>query len=244
MMTTATAEPLLEISGLYAGYRGSSVLRAVDLLVLPGERVAVMGPNGAGKTTLLKAISGVLATQRGRVSFAGSDITGLAVERRVRRGISLVPEGRRTFPALSVSDNLRVAGFISPRTVSERRDRVYAMFPSLVKRRNVAAAQLSGGEAQMLAIGQALMAEPKLLLLDEPSIGLAPAVVSMVLEGIKELSTTGMAIVLVEQSASLATSFADSLHFIANATLTKAVDTDDATIEDQLRGVYFGTGRN
>ena len=170
-MSTVGA-PLLQIENLHAGYRASPVLRAVQLTVQPGERVSIMGPNGAGKSTLLKAISGVLPVKRGTISFCGADITRVSVQDRVRRGISLVPEGRRTFPALSVADNLRVAGFTAPRQVRERRSQVYDLFPALARRKSIRAAQLSGGEAQMLAIGQALMVAPKLLLLDEPSIGL------------------------------------------------------------------------
>ncbi|MHA1569583.1 MAG: ABC transporter ATP-binding protein, partial [Alphaproteobacteria bacterium] len=169
---------LLEISDLTCDYGRVRALKGVDIAVAQGELVALVGANGAGKTTLMGAISGVRRASGGRIAFAGADITGLAAEKRVRLGISQVPEGRQLFGPLSVEDNLRLGAFTRPRAdLGADLDHVYTLFPRLAERRRQASETLSGGEQQMLAISRALMARPRLLLLDEPSMGLSPILV-------------------------------------------------------------------
>ena len=236
---SSVSERGLRIEGVDVRYGGALALAAATLEVEPGARVAVVGRNGAGKSTLLKVIAGSIRPASGRICWAGRDITAWSVHRRVAAGISLVPEGRRTFGSLSVADNLRVGGFIAPRQVAARRARVYELFPVLQERARLPAAQLSGGEAQMLAIGQAMMVEPELVLLDEPSIGLAPIVVSSLLRTMSTLADAGVAVLLVEQSVRLALRFTDRLHVLDGGRL---FELDDSTDEEALRAAYFGEG--
>lgn len=230
----------LSIEDLQVRYRDAIALRDVFLTMPAGARVAVVGRNGAGKSSLLCAIAGLVPAAKGRISWAGADVTKKSVHKRVEAGISLVPEGRRIFPGLSINDNLRAGGFTSPRDIATRRAEVYAQFPVLEERAKIPAAQLSGGEAQMLAIGQALMAAPKLLLLDEPSIGLAPRIVSNLLEHIRALADQGIAVLLVEQSVRLADAFADNLYALDQGQLTAVRGPGETIDEEALRRAYFG----
>ena len=203
---------LLAIEDFHAGYGKADVLRGISLKADAGSVVTVIGPNGAGKSTLLNALMGVLPS-RGRVRFEGRDITELSLEERVMAGIALVPEKRELFGTMSVEDNLVLGGWRRKRLKAagwrDTIDTVYGIFPRLKERREQQAATLSGGERQMLAIGRALMAQPKLLMLDEPSLGLAPLIVREIFEVMATLRTTGVTILLVEQNARAALNVAD-----------------------------------
>ena len=204
-MTSTTSGPLLKLAGLSSGYGRVGVLENIDFEIDDREIVVVLGPNGAGKTTLLNSISGVAQPTAGTITFDGRDITGLRPEQVVRLGITHCPEGRQIFQRLTVEENL-VAAHIgrAGKSFETLRSEVFDLFPILKERRNGMASRMSGGQQQMLAIGRALMAEPRLLMLDEPSLGLAPKIVHQIFRIILDLSKTGMSILLVEQNVQLA----------------------------------------
>ena len=200
---------LLRVSDAHIGYGKVEAVRGVSLDVAANEIVTIIGANGAGKTTLLNAIMGILPL-KGGVSFAGSDLARLEIEDRVAAGVSLVPEHRELFAAMTVEDNLRLGAFRIERAPAARSlERVYALFPRLKERRRQLAGTLSGGEQQMLAMGRALMGAPKLLMLDEPSLGLAPIIVADIFRTVSELRTSGVSVLLVEQNAQAALKIAD-----------------------------------
>jgi branched-chain amino acid transport system ATP-binding protein len=230
----------LALRGVQVRYGDAVALHEATLSLPPGGRVAIVGRNGAGKSSLLKAVAGIVKVAGGDVLWDGETITRRSPHARVKRGISLVPEGRRIFPGLTVDANLRVGGFSSPRGFAERREQVYELFPVLAERRTQFASQLSGGEAQMLAIGQALMAEPRLVLLDEPSLGLAPIVVSSVLATMQQLSERGIAVLLVEQSVRLAQQFADELYVIDSGRMRLVRGAGQELDEEALQAAYLG----
>ena len=194
---------LVEVTGLRVGYGELPVLHGIDMELEEGETGVVLGLNGAGKTTTVLALSGVLRPWDGTVRFAGEDVTKVPVEAMVQRGVVLVPEGRHVFPNLSVEDNLRVGAWVRRRDkdfVAERMERAFGYFPRLRERRDQVAGTLSGGEQQMLAIGRGLMADPKLLLIDEASLGLAPVIVQDVLRVVREINADGTTVILNEQN--------------------------------------------
>jgi branched-chain amino acid transport system ATP-binding protein len=195
--------PVLQLEGVSAYYGGLCAVRDIDLTIDPGECVCLIGPNGAGKTTLLKAISGVLESTQGRVSYLGRDATTMTPRQRIAAGLIHVPEGRLVFATLSVSENLKMGGYAHRgRDLPERIERVFELFPRLRERRSQAAGSLSGGEQQMVAIGRALVGQPKLLMLDEPSMGLAPMLVEQLFEAIGRIKREqGLTVLLVEQNA-------------------------------------------
>ncbi len=199
-------EPVLAVSGLHAGYGATEILRGVDLTVGPGEVVAVLGSNGAGKSTLNRTISGVMRPWRGTVRFADAAIERERPGTIVARGLIHVPEGRRIFPSMTVRENLDLGAYRRGRARrADNRSRVFAIFPRLAERQGQRAGTLSGGEQQMLAIGRGLMAEPRLLILDEPSLGLSPLLVEELFALIKRVNAEGTAILLVEQNVGSAT---------------------------------------
>ena len=229
---------LLEVQGLSSHYGRVEALHGVDLVIHESERVALVGANGAGKTTLLRTISGVQPATAGSVRFAGQEITRAAPDRRVRLGIGQVPEGRQMFGPMSVEDNLRLGGYT--RSASERAAdlaEVYRRFPVLAERRRQTAGTLSGGEQQMLAIGRALMARPRLLLLDEPSMGLAPRIVEQIFAVIRELHGT---ILLVEQNAHAALSVADRGYVIESGRIVLEGESRALRENDAVRSAYLG----
>ena len=229
---------LLAVRGLTAGYGAAPVLHDVDLTVEPGQIVAVLGANGAGKTTLLRALSGLIKT-RGQIVFDGLDLRGVRVEQMVRRGIAHVPEGRGVITELTVDENLRLGTLWQRKRASL--DAVYDLFPPLAQRRGHAGHQLSGGERQMLALGRALAAEPRLLLLDEPSLGLAPKVTAQIMALLRDLrDRTGLAVLLVEQNVRGALSIADDGVVLS---LGRVVVRDSAAAlrdDADLRHAYLG----
>ncbi|MEE9202968.1 MAG: ABC transporter ATP-binding protein [Dehalococcoidia bacterium] len=192
---------LLSATGLVAGYGETEILHGVSIAVEPGEVVTIIGPNGSGKSTLMKSIVGLLRPKQGQVHFQGEDITGMAPEAIVRLGICYVPQSSNVFPSLSIHENLEMGAFVRTDDFQERLAELYDLFPDLAERRKDRAGTLSGGQRQMLALGRALMLNPALLLLDEPSAGLAPMMVASVFENIMGINRTGVAILMVEQNA-------------------------------------------
>jgi len=201
---------LLRAEALTAGYGKMAILHDVTFIVTPGELVAVIGPNGAGKSTAFKVIVGFLKPTEGRVLFDGDDITGLRPDQVLRRGLAYVPQGRIVFPQMTVLENLEMGAYIErdARRIRDSLDRVYALFPVLAERRQQKAGTMSGGEQQMVAIGRALMTNPKLVLLDEPSLGLSPKYVALIFEKLVEMKKSGYTLMVVEQNAAKALSVA------------------------------------
>jgi branched-chain amino acid transport system ATP-binding protein len=231
---------MLEVRALECAYGRIPALKGVDLEVRAGELVALVGGNGAGKTTLLRAISGVQRA-RGRVLFDGEDLSGAPAERRVSVGIVQVPEGRQVFGPLSVEDNLRLGAYRRGRAASARSlERVYGMFPQLAERRRHAAGNLSGGQQQMLAIGRALMAQPRLLLLDEPSMGLAPRLVAEIFACVQALRDADMALLLVEQNARAALAIADRGYVLETGTIVLQGTGAELLADEGVRSAYLG----
>lgn len=199
---TTPSTPLLEVENVYAGYiKDLNILQGINFRLYPGELVAVIGPNGAGKSTLAKTIFGLLTPNQGQITFKGEDITRLKSDQIVQRGMCYVPQIANVFPSLSVEENLEMGAFIRNDSVQPLKDKIFTMFPRLAERRRQRAGTLSGGERQMLAMGRALMLDPDVLLLDEPSAALSPILVNSVFEQIQAINQTGKAIVLVEQNA-------------------------------------------
>jgi branched-chain amino acid transport system ATP-binding protein len=232
---------LLQVENLSSGYGRVAVLHGVDVQVAEGEIVSVVGANGAGKTTLLRAISGVQPISQGRILFAGKDITGLSAAERVRLGIVQVPEGRQIFSPLSVEANLRLGGYTRPSVdVDEAVQEVFDLFPVLRERREGIAGMLSGGEQQMLAIGRALIARPKLLILDEPSLGLAPLMVSFIFERISELNAENITILLVEQNAGIALGIAESAYLLETGRIVAHGTGMALRFDPKVQSAYLG----
>ncbi|MDP6510843.1 MAG: ABC transporter ATP-binding protein [Dehalococcoidia bacterium] len=192
---------LLAVQGIVAGYGQTEILHGVSIVVEPGEIVAIIGPNGSGKSTLMKSAVGLLRPTGGSVNFRGEDITGVAPENIVRKGLCYVPQSSNVFPSLSIHENLEMGAFVRTDDYRPRITEIYDLFPDLASRRKERASRLSGGQRQMVALARALMLNPVLLLLDEPSAGLAPMMVASVFEKIKGISSTGVAVLMVEQNA-------------------------------------------
>ncbi len=238
---------LLELSGVHAGYGRVEVLHGIDLTVAPGELVAVIGANGAGKSTLLKTIVGLVPVRAGTLSYEGDRLNAPRPERLVRRGVALVPEGRLLFGPMTVRDNLALGAYGAPR---ERRrasadalGRVQALFPVLQERAGQPAATLSGGEQQMLAIARALMSQPRLLLLDEPSLGLAPKVIAEIFAALDALRAQGITILLVEQEARLALRHADRGYVMRTGRMELEGSSAELLADESVQTIYLGTWR-
>jgi branched-chain amino acid transport system ATP-binding protein len=235
------AGPLLEVAGLACRYGRIEALRGVDMKVGVGELVALVGANGAGKTTLLRCVSGVQPAAAGAIRFAGEDITGARAEARVRAGIAQAPEGRQVFAPMSIEDNLRLGAYTRPaRESRESLAEVYDLFPILRERRDQRAGTLSGGQQQMLALGRAMMSKPKLLLLDEPSMGLAPLVVEEIFRIVKMLKDAGMTILMVEQNARAALAIADHAYVLETGRVTSEGLGAELLANDEVRRAYLG----
>jgi branched-chain amino acid transport system ATP-binding protein len=241
-----TSLPILELTEISVAYGGIAAVHGISLRVEPGSIVTVIGPNGAGKTTLLNAVMGVLPA-RGKIRFAGASVDAAGIEARVSAGISLVPEKRELFGAMTVEDNLRLGGFRRRGAGAAAADaalaEIFALFPRLAERRRQRAGTLSGGERQMLAMGRALMAKPSLLMLDEPSLGLAPLIVRDIFHTIAALRATGTAILLVEQNARAALQVADYGYVLENGRIS--LQGPSATLADDPRVIetYLGAAR-
>lgn len=207
--------PVLQAEGVVAGYGEVEILHGVSLVVNEGEIVAVIGPNGAGKSTLLKAVFGLLSVRSGRVQLLGREVTNLSPDRIVQTGMSYVPQVDNVFPSLTINENLEMGAFVRRDGLRERLERVYGLFPDIADRRGERAGRLSGGQRQMLALARALMLDPKVLLLDEPSASLSPIMVDSIFDRIGEINRSGTAILLVEQNAKEALSFSTRAYVLA-----------------------------
>ncbi|GAB3771485.1 ABC transporter ATP-binding protein [Ramlibacter monticola] len=233
--------PLLEVRGLTSHYGRIQALKGVDLLVRPGQLVAIVGANGAGKTTLLRTLSGVQPASGGDVLYGGRSIVASSPEARVRAGMSQVPEGRQVFAPLSVEDNLRLGGYTRTRQeIASGLQRAWELFPVLHEKRALPAGTLSGGQQQMLAMARALMAQPRLLLLDEPSMGLAPLLIVEIFRIIRALVDQGMTILLVEQNAHAALSIADAGYVLETGRVSLSGTGAELLDDENVRRAYLG----
>jgi branched-chain amino acid transport system ATP-binding protein len=241
-MADAKPTPLLELAKLAVSYGGIQAVKGIDLHVDPGELVCLIGANGAGKTTTLKGICGLQPVNSGSIRYRGEDIAGRPAFELVRRGLAMVPEGRGVFGALTIEENLAMGAYIrSDRgAIAADIERVYQVFPRLKERRRQTAGTLSGGEQQMLAMGRALMSRPKLLLLDEPSMGLAPLMVQKVFETVRMVSAEGVTILLIEQNAKLALEVSHRGYVMESGTITLAGDAKKLLHDPAVRAAYLG----
>jgi branched-chain amino acid transport system ATP-binding protein len=234
--------PILEVHELKVSYGGINALKGIDLLINTGELVALIGSNGAGKTTTLKALAGLLHYTAGKLHYAGNSLHHVPSHQRVRAGIALVPEGRGIFARLTVAENLQMGAYIRNDNIqiSSDLERMYELFPRLAERRAQLAGTLSGGEQQMVAIARALMSRPKLLMLDEPSMGLAPMMVAKIFETIREISAQGVSILLVEQNAKLALEVAQRGYVLESGTITLTGEARGLLESDAVQRAYLG----
>jgi branched-chain amino acid transport system ATP-binding protein len=235
------SEALLDVCDLRAGYGETEVLRGVDLTIAPGEIVAVLGSNGVGKSTLNRALSGIVRARAGAIKFEGHDVAHEKPQAIVARGMIHVPEGRRVFPNLTVRENLDLGSYRrgAPHRV-QNRDRVFAIFPRLRERSTQRAGTLSGGEQQMLAIGRGLMAEPKLMIMDEPSLGLSPILVEELFALIERINADGVSILLVEQNVVQSLELADRAYILAEGKFVMSGSPKDIGANPELKRAYLG----
>ena len=234
--------PLLELKALKVAYGGIQAVKGIDLFVAPGELVCLIGANGAGKTTTLKGITGLQPIKSGKIHYAGEDITGKPAFQLVRKGLSMVPEGRGVFGALTIEENLAMGAYVRDDRAAIRDDveRVFSLFPRLKERRRQTAGTLSGGEQQMLAMGRAMMSRPKLLLLDEPSMGLAPLMVQKVFETVLAISSEGVTILLIEQNAKLALEVSGRGYVMESGEITLHGEAKRLLSDPKVRAAYLG----
>lgn len=232
---------MLQLEGVKSRYGRIEVLHGIDLAVAPGEIVTVVGANGAGKTTLLRCLSGLQPASAGRIAFDGRDVTAVPAHRRVALGLAQSPEGRQIFTNLTVEENLRLGAYrFSDGQVAEDRETVFALFPILKDKRQLPAGGLSGGQQQMLAIGRALMSRPRCLLLDEPSMGLAPLLVKQVMGVVQELKRRDITVLLVEQNAMAALSIADRGYVMETGRIVTEGPAKDLLVDPAVREAYLG----
>jgi branched-chain amino acid transport system ATP-binding protein len=235
------AAPLLEVKGLKARYGSIEALHGLDFSVAKGQLVALVGANGAGKTTLLRVLSGVHRASAGTIQFDGADISGVAAHKRVALGICQAPEGRQVFGPMSVEDNILLGAYRRQNAaMSQRMEQAYALFPALKDKRRLPAGTLSGGQQQMLAIARALMGEPKLLLLDEPSLGLAPLLAAEILRVVDRLRRQGITILLVEQNARAALAIADVGYVMETGRIVKSGSGHELLESEDVKRAYLG----
>ncbi len=235
------APPVLQIQGLHSHYGPIEALHGIDIEVRQGQLVALVGANGAGKTTLLRTISGVQPASGGAIRFDGADITRASADQRVRAGICQVPEGRQVFGPMSVEDNLRLGAYTRPKSeLAGDLERVFALFPVLKEKRALTAGMLSGGQQQMLAMARALMGHPKLLLLDEPSMGLAPLLIKEIFRIVESLRDQGITIFLVEQNAHAALAIADIGYVIETGGIVLSGPGPELLDNEQVQSAYLG----
>ena len=239
---STSAQALLQVEQLVLAYGGIEAVKGVDLQVFPGELVSLIGSNGAGKTTTLKAIAGGMPAQAGRIHYQGSDIAGLGAWDLVRQGLCMVPEGRGIFGRMTIMENLQMGAYIRDGSAQIQADidRIFTTFPRLKERRTQLAGTLSGGEQQMLAMGRALMAQPTLLLLDEPSMGLSPLMVDKIFEVIQGVAAQGMTILLVEQNARRALQIADRAYVMESGLITLSGAAKNLLDDPKVRAAYLG----
>ncbi len=232
---------MLSVQDLHVSYGAIKAVRGISFEINEGEIVTLIGANGAGKSTTLNTVAGLLKPESGTIEFDGASIAGVQAHKVVQRGLALCPEGRRVFTQMSVAENLEMGGYT--RSDAENREtleRVYDHFPRLKERRGQVAGTLSGGEQQMLAMGRALMSRPRLLMLDEPSMGLAPILVEEIFSIIKQLNESGTTVLLVEQNANMALSIADRAYVLETGTIKKTGTGAELLVDDDVRKAYLG----
>jgi branched-chain amino acid transport system ATP-binding protein len=237
------ADLILEVRDIHVWYGHVQALKGASLALRAGEVVALIGGNGAGKSTMLRAISGLLRPRDGEIRARGDSLTGVPAHEVVRRGISHAPEGRKVFTALSVDENLAMGAWVLDRNrtrIARQRERVYSLFPRLLERRRQLAGTLSGGEQQMLAIGRALMSKPRVLLLDEPSLGLAPIVVHAIFEAIEEIHRAGTPVLLVEQNANAALRHSNRAYVLETGRVALEGTSADVAANPKVKEAYLG----
>ncbi|MFN8612654.1 MAG: ABC transporter ATP-binding protein [Vulcanimicrobiota bacterium] len=234
------SEALLELQQVSAAYGAVRALHQVSLRVEPGQVVTLIGANGAGKSTCLKVITGLLPESEGQVLWRGRDLKGMPAHKRVAEGIAMSPEGRQVFPRMSVRENLEMGAYLRKEDLSQDYARVFQLFPVLEKRQSQAAGTLSGGEQQMLAIGRALMSKPRLLILDEPSLGLAPLIVKQIFAIIREIQSLGLAVLLVEQNARQALQVADFGYVFEVGHAVLSGPASDLSSNAEVQKAYLG----
>jgi len=241
---SSPTQAILALEDVHVYYGAIHALKGVSLTVNPGEIVTLIGANGAGKSTTLRAINGINKPRQGTIRFQGEDITGDAPHRIVKSGIAQSPEGRRLFPRMSVTENLEMGAFqrTDRENLAEDMDRVFTLFPRLQERRMQKAGTMSGGEQQMCAIGRALMARPKLLLLDEPSMGLAPIFVERIFETVVEVNKQGTPVLLVEQNALMALDVAERGYVMETGRIALSGPASELKTNEQVRKAYLGEG--
>lgn len=233
---------ILRIENLKVNYGGIEAVKGIDVHVAEGEIVTLIGANGAGKSTTLRTISGLVKPREGRILFQDEEITGHDPSQIVGKGITMVPEGRRIFPDMTVKENLRIGAYLRSDDLTKDYEEVYALFPRLKEREWQAGGTLSGGEQQMLAVGRALMARPKLMMLDEPSLGLAPLVVKDIFEIIKRINAQGVTILLIEQNANMALQIAHHAYVLETGRVTMEGTGAELLKDERIREAYLGAG--
>ena len=233
---------LLKIENLHTNYGAIHALKGISLEVNEGEIVCLIGSNGAGKTTLVNSIVGIVKSSSGKITFDGKDITHVPAHAMTKAGIGISPEGREVFPELTVEENLRIGAFIvkDQNQIKESYERVYALFPRLKERTTQLAGTLSGGEQQMLAVGRALMSNPKMILLDEPSLGLAPNFVEMIFSMIKEINKQGVTVLLIEQNANMALQISQRAYVLENGLVSMSGNASDIANDPMVKKAYLG----
>lgn len=233
---------LLKIEDLHTNYGAIHALKGISLEVNEGEIVCLIGSNGAGKTTLVNSIVGIVKSSSGTITFDGKDITHVPAHAMTKAGIGISPEGREVFPELTVEENLRIGAFIvkDQNQIKESYERVYALFPRLKERTTQLAGTLSGGEQQMLAVGRALMSNPKMILLDEPSLGLAPNFVEMIFSMIKEINKQGVTVLLIEQNANMALQISQRAYVLENGLVSMSGNASDIANDPMVKKAYLG----
>ena len=235
---------ILEIRNLVVSYGGIEAVKGIDLDVEQGKIVTLIGSNGAGKSTTLKTIAGLVKPKSGSITFHGEPLLGKSTDQIVSRGVTLVPEGRRVFPNLTVAENLRIGAYLRKQNIQDDLNRVYELFPRLKEREWQLAGTLSGGEQQMLAVGRALMAKPQLIMMDEPSLGLAPIVVRGIFDIIREINVQGITVLLIEQNANMALKIADRAYVMQTGQITMSGSGRELAENEEVKAAYLGKSKN